>query len=265
MTELTQKETENPFLYALPNSGDELKAILDSKNMEADAKNIGHKVGNKNIENDKNYAGLYRSIKYKILDSLASLGLRYNLYPERFCKLYDDKLKKALGQDCSGTMKSYYGGTVGYTFQGGSITLGEMMTRPFETKDEKGILRKNNLSGSSFLNGGNRVSHDKLFDKIKDSVSRYQDNENANIIERLNGILEADKKNGFIDKLRTSLCGNDENKKKIFDQLPIETMYRKYFVSHWNEGFEFNKATGDFEIKSEQNKTAILDGFKEYL
>lgn len=90
LTELTKSETEDPFLYALPNSGDELKSLLDSKNMEADSKNIGHKVGNKNIENDPKYAELYRSIKYKILDQLASLGLRFNLDPKKFCKLYDE-------------------------------------------------------------------------------------------------------------------------------------------------------------------------------
>lgn len=114
--ELTQNETENPFLYALPNSGDELKALLYNENMEAAAKNIGHKVGNKNIENDKNYADLYRSIKYKILDGLTALGRRYNLAPEKFCELYDTRLKKALGDHCTGLMKLAYLGSTKYHF-----------------------------------------------------------------------------------------------------------------------------------------------------
>lgn len=92
-----------------------------------------------------------------------------------------------------------------------------MLTRPFETNDKNGVFKRNNLAGSSFLNGGHTVSPDGVFEKIKNSISTEQDGKNADIIDRLNGILDADWKNGLIDKLRTSLCGNDENKKKIFD------------------------------------------------
>lgn len=40
-------------------------------------------------------------------------------------------------------------------------------------------------------------------------------------------------------------------------------MYRKYFVSHWDEAFEFDESLGTHRIKKGQN--TLLEGFKEYL
>lgn len=256
---------------SLPNTGDELKELVNGKDIKENLGYTWHKIDGEDINRGPGYSLVYKQLKMQILNKLYYTARKINMNPERFCELYESHLTDALDMDYSDQLLKTRDKTGWTDFNTENFELSkntklrDYLTKPIVAENGRdGIFIPSKKADKDDI----KSFRGKLLKRLKiNIVENYQEisEKSYDVINNFVNNLVSGKGKNCLSSIIDQICNNDQEQKKfLMENFPLESWFRKYLNQNLFDYYYINDA-GSLSKLKDANLQELYDGFKSFI